>query len=88
MKVSLSASVLQLRCMLYSSSRVRGSEAVASRISCSFQVISGYTCLRDQAEKFQEACSGQDCLLGLASIHDTSVHDACSTGQEELLRYI
>jgi hypothetical protein len=34
-KVSLSASVRQLSCMLYSSSRVRGSEAVASWISYS-----------------------------------------------------
>lgn len=33
MKVSLSSSVRQLSCMLYSSSRVKGSEAVASWIS-------------------------------------------------------
>jgi hypothetical protein len=41
-KVSLSASVRQLSCMLYSSSRVRGSEAVASWISYSSVNMFGF----------------------------------------------
>ncbi len=39
MKVSLSGSERQLRCMAYSSGRLSGSDAVASCISCGFGLI-------------------------------------------------
>ena len=48
MKVSLSGSCRQLRCMAYSSCRVRGSEAVAWRFSYSLLIsLSLYTYIRN-----------------------------------------